>query len=574
MRLAEANRQYVQAVEEVAIATGKLSEAKRSGTVDDVAAAENQLKLAQAYMTGTESLVQSAKASVDAGAALRLYREAQAGHAAAIQSGNVALQQQTQIQLDLAASLLNSATASNVYNSVGSQTVQVAGILLDKTSGLPVAFDAMSFAMSNGAVNANALNAAMASLDLQLQQIEASAANAAFSIAQRLVPAMGVGGSLQWATERANEVRDLRTQFDAINQQQVSSGKNPFGEQVFQMFAGELQSGWNDQANQVVSQLNKVGSAGTKTADVMEQVGKRINSALDSMIGGVLQDSTKGLIKLDDLLPREDTVDENARRMADVAVKGFQSPWYEGLKNMFPEEVLQGGEEAVKKHAARMVRDHQEGLTAVFYDTNRAADMVIEKLRGAQEQQAKIAEIREAVKAQGMNASDLDIASALGIDVEEMKRQAAVASSAAVSKNMGNAHLSFEQLQKELENLANGDYNPVVESTKVSEDGTEKIKTNAKAATKTMGEAMVQQVADGAYGSRAVLAMINQFNEKKESVQSAGKSIGSWWATSALDEIVDKFPPGVLDILVKKLGPLMIAAENGNVAGNNTAGTQ
>ena len=140
---------------------------------------------------------------------------------------------------------------------------------------------------------------------------------------------------------------------------------------------------------------------------------------------------------------------------------------------------------------------------------------------------------------------------------------------------MGSAHLSLEELKKEMAALANGDINPVVEATRVNEDGTTKIQANAKAATKTMGEAMVSQVSEGNYGQRAVLKVIEQFNGKQKDIETAGKSAGNWWATSALDEIVDKFPPGVLEVLVKKLGPYMIAAENGErTAGNGGGGSQ
>lgn len=436
-------------------------------------------------------------------------------------------------------------------HTVAMEGVAVAGgLLVDAVSGLPLAFNA-------AALNATQLDAALADLDLRMHQIEASAISAGFSIANRLIPVMGLAGSLQQAGQWAQQARGISDVFDQINQNRMAEGQNPLGGEVLNASMDALRQSWNAMATDSVNSMRQVENAGAGAAKGMEDTAKRIDDALDGLVQGVLKDSTQGLIDIDKILPREDEVDEKARRMADVAKLGFQSPWYEGLSDLFPDEVLAQGEGKVKEHAARLVRDHQQGLTTMFYDTDAAAQKVLDQLVAKQNMGEFVAGGRERVKQLGANVEDLDIMEALGIDVSDQKMGAATQ---AAQKTMSEIVPSYQEIIDQLLELGKAE-SPIVDLLTPSEEGTTTVKAQGTAVATTMGEEVVRQATEGEYGTKAVDAIINQMVGKKEAVQKAGRDLADWMGTALTGRFRDNVPPELLDILIVELGPLMAAAQ-------------
>ena len=523
-----ATLEYVQAVRE-------LTEARQSGIESAIAEAEVEVSNAQAKYEAAAASVAAAQTKIAETQATGEATNAALGQAAALELIKIANQE---------------AAAAEAEHAVMMEgTAMVAGILVDAVSGLPLAFNAAE-------LNAAQLQSALVTLETQMQNIESAAISAGFSIANRLIPVMGLAGSLQQAGKWAEQARGVREQFNQINQNRMTEGQTPLGQEVLGGAMDALKQSWNAMATDSVSAMRKVETAGAGGANAMEQAVKRMDQALDGLIQGVLKDSTKGLIPVDDLLPREDEVDEKARRMADVAVKGYKSPWFEGLKDMFPDEVLNQGEGKVKESAARMVRDHQQGLTTMFYDTEMAADKVLEQIQAKANMGEFIDQVREKVKEKGADVKDLDIMDALGIDTSEQRMAGAAAGA---QKTMSDIVPSYEEIINQLAQLGEAE-SPIIDYLTPSDEGKESLKTAGTDAAATIGEQVVTQATEGAYGTRAIDAIINQMKVKEDNIKKAGRDLADWLGTALTTQFKTNVPGDLFDILIVELIPLMTKA--------------
>ena len=145
------------------------------------------------------------------------------------------------------------------------------------------------------------------------------------------------------------------------------------------------------------------------------------SSAIDSQLASitnkvksVLTGALKSGINLDDILPRQDAVEEPARRLADIAVRGFDSPWVDYIKNTFPEiwsEIESAGDP--KAAAASILRDFEDGLRPELLDKGRAKELVKRALLGEQNTAALANEIAT------------ELASEMGISLQQAQEAAA-----------------------------------------------------------------------------------------------------------------------------------------------------
>lgn len=539
---AKSNRDAAVAQADQAIATLEYTQAVRTLTEARQGGIESAIAEAEVEVSNAQAKYEAASASM--AAAQTKIVETQATTEAA----NAALGQAASLELIKQANL-QAAQAEAEHATMMEGTAMVAGILVDAVSGLPLAFNAAE-------LNAAQLQSALVNLETQMQNIESAAISAGFSIANRLIPVMGLAGSLQQAGKWAEQARGVREQFNQINQNRMTEGQTPLGGEVLNASMDALKQSWNAMATDSVAAMRKVETAGAGGANAMEQAVKRMDTALNGLIQGVLQDSTKGLIPVDDLLPREDTVDEKARRMADVAVKGYKSPWFEGLRDMFPDEVLNQGEGKVKESAARMVRDHQQGLTTMFYDTEMAADKVLEQIQAKANMGEFIDKVREKVKEKGADVKDLDIMDALGIDTSEQRMAGAAAGA---QKTMSDIVPSYEEIINQLSQLGEAE-SPIIEYLTPSEEGTDTLKQAGTDAAATIGEQVVTQATEGAYGTRAIDAIITQMKVKEDNIKKAGRDLADWLGTALTTQFKTNVPGDLFDILIVELIPLMTKA--------------
>lgn len=104
----------------------------------------------------------------------------------------------------------------------------------------------------------------------------------------------------------------------------------------------------------------------------------------------------------DNFLPRQDAVNENARRLADIMVNGFKDQsWLEEFKREVPDvyrALVESGDP--QGAAAQMFRDFQDGLRPDLLDKGKAKELVRRAILGDQTKEAWAAEIAAELSAE------------------------------------------------------------------------------------------------------------------------------------------------------------------------------
>jgi hypothetical protein len=158
-----------------------------------------------------------------------------------------------------------------------------------------------------------------------------------------------------------------------------------------------------EQTQQWASGLDRVatatGGVSAATSTVNQEYSNLLNT-VQGLISGAL-DTGVG-VKAEDLLPREDDINENARRLADIAVNGFTGQsWLEEFKNEVPEIFKQVESSADPKGtAARMLREFELGLRPELLDKGAIKERVKQMLLGDANAAALAQEIAEELAAE------------------------------------------------------------------------------------------------------------------------------------------------------------------------------
>lgn len=262
--------------------------------------------------------------------------------------------------------------------------------------------------------------------------------------------------------------------------------------------------------------IPKIGGAGG---------GSSIDSELNSLTGrikSVLSGALKSGIDVGALLPREDAVEEPARRLADIAVRGFESPWTEYIKTTFPEiwEQLQGSGDP-KGAAASILRDFEAGLRPELLDKNRAKEMVKRALIGDANMSALASEIAAELSAE------------MGISLESAQSAAqSVLGAGTGSSGVGTA----------------------------------------------FGDGVAIGVKDSNAGGRAVAELVSQLAIKDNltAVYNAGQTHGAQYGSGFLASVGLNLPGGLIAILVAAVTPGVLAtvnAQGGRTGANGSSGS-
>lgn len=120
------------------------------------------------------------------------------------------------------------------------------------------------------------------------------------------------------------------------------------------------------------------GGGGGGGTDEMAQMVDGLRSQVQGVLSGALNVDVG--VNPSDFLPREDAVNEDARRLADVMVRGFESPWYEFLSQKFPGMFDGAGD--IKEKAAQIMRDFQAGLRPELIDKEAVKEQVKRMILG------------------------------------------------------------------------------------------------------------------------------------------------------------------------------------------------
>ena len=146
-----------------------------------------------------------------------------------------------------------------------------------------------------------------------------------------------------------------------------------------------------------VDQIQDANRELGRTPAIVQSIDTAFES-LKSKVAGVLTQALSVDVGVDpeDFLPRPDAVNEDARRLADVVVRGFESPWASYLQDKFPElfaSALDASGGNVQQAAAQLLKDFQAGLRPEFMDRERAKEQVRRMLLG----DANVAELAQEI---------------------------------------------------------------------------------------------------------------------------------------------------------------------------------
>jgi hypothetical protein len=188
--------------------------------------------------------------------------------------------------------------------------------------------------------------------------------------------------------------------------------------------ANVLMPGWVSQQRDATRELTRTHTAVTKVNKEYQQLESTVKSVLSGGLDpgvGVDPDAI-----LEEMGLRPDALNEAARRLADVAVNGFDSPWVDYLRTEFPalwaqyfSGAMDGGN--LKAQAAQLLKNFQDGLVPELIDRERAKDLVRRLITGEQNMAALAQEIAAELAAEmGVSVNEAMGAArtALGVGTE------------------------------------------------------------------------------------------------------------------------------------------------------------
>ncbi len=247
-----------------------------------------------------------------------------------------------------------------------------------------------------------------------------------------------------------------------------------------------------DDASQFASELTKVETSVGTVDRAFDRLGSKVRSVLS------------GSLSLDvgvdpaDFLPRPDAINEDARRLADVMVRGFESPWASYLQEKFPNLLggaFEGGD--IKTRAAQILRDFQDGLVPQLLDKEAAKERVKRMLLG----EANLATMAQEI------AAELQTELGGQFSLGEIQSAATVAL------------------------------------------GSEKAPGIA------FGQSVVAGVEEEQPGLQAVNSLVQQIRSNEDVVRAAGENSAQTWGSGFLSVIRDVVPARLIEILVDLTTP-------------------
>jgi hypothetical protein len=380
---------------------------------------------------------------------------------------------------------------------------------------------AMHAAARAAAIDATETIALAASLD----KLAGSAANAIVSRAQGIV---GITGGTEAQRLAEQQLRLLQEQTLALESQGLSG--------LDLIFAyTELENkalGVFDAVEETDRATQRWASQGLAAANRQTSDLQRQFDQLQSSVAGVLQgalDPGVG-VDVDSILPRGDAINEDARRLADVAVNGFDSPWADYLSNKFPDlfgEAFQSAD--IKTEAAKVLRDFQDGLTPELLDKDAAKERVRRMLIG----EARLADLAQEIAGElasefgGLNSGQLLGAaqSALGV---------------------GGGVLAPPDTSAIAEQYAGA----------------------AGTAGQAFAEGIRSSVVDGNLGDRVVTALDEQLRAEANllRLEEGGRISGNAWGGGFLSVVAESVPTALIELLAQLVTPAVDSLQRQNTS--------
>lgn len=149
------------------------------------------------------------------------------------------------------------------------------------------------------------------------------------------------------------------------------------GEQI----ANTLLPGWLDAQRDITRETTATGHAAKQ---VNAEYSDLVNKAKSVLSGALKTGVTSADSLLEEMGLREDALSEDARRLADVATRGWESPWADYFRTRFPRlfDDMYFNPGSIKEIAARQLKDFEDGLNPELIDRERAKERIRRMLIG------------------------------------------------------------------------------------------------------------------------------------------------------------------------------------------------
>jgi len=245
-------------------------------------------------------------------------------------------------------------------------------------------------------------------------------------------------------------------------------------------------------------------------SDLQSKVSSALSGALDVGVG----------VDPDDVLaalgfPREDEINENARRLADIAKNGLKNQeWLDEFKNEVPDiwQMIRTAQNP-QEEAARLLADFQDGLLTSPIDKSKVKEIVRRQIMGDENMAALANEIAG------------ELAAEMGIPLQ----QALAATNGAMGTGAG---------------------------------------AGGQAAT-TFSDAASDGLDDSDGGGAFVDKFTEQMRARYSLLETAGRDAGKTWGESFLAIVGENVPPGLISLLTELVTPGVMAkfAQQGTLQG-------
>jgi hypothetical protein len=261
-----------------------------------------------------------------------------------------------------------------------------------------------------------------------------------------------------------------------------------------------------------VQNLNEADQATFKVATGTAKISdaaKAANQAFDdlkSKVASVLSGALDPGVGVDpaSLLPRPDAINEDARRLADVAVNGWASPWAAYFQKEFPDlfrNMVNSGD--IKTGAAELLQDFQDGLEPQLLDKDKVKERVRRMILGDE----------------NMAALAQEIATELSTEMGVPMQQALAAAQGTIGGSAGMGQDTATQFAD--------------------------------------GAAAALDAADG--GGNFVSKFTDQMRASYPLLVTAGKDAGKMWGSAFLAVVGDNVPPQLISILTDLVTPGVVS---------------
>lgn len=361
--------------------------------------------------------------------------------------------------------------------------------------GFKAALDTVGGAAVAAASQVEIFNAALS----RMQPVLASVANirqAAIGRVESLgLQAVQQGADPSEVTAMVGEATDaiwnMGLSYDATTEAQFAN-----------RLAVEAQLDPLSQLNEKLREADKASSSLAKNG--LSEAEKAFND-LRSRVSSLLQESLSPDVSIaDGILPREDDINENARRLAAIANEGIgDQSWMEEFKaevpGIFDEIVNAANPQAA---AARIFQEFQLGLRPELMDKELIKQRIKDAILGEQKMDALATEIAT------------ELSASMGISLPA--------------------------------------------ALKAAQDALGVAPTGAD--TDKFGEGFEEGIDAQATAAGSIAKIAKAFLDNQSSVKSSGAVVGAWWGEGFMAVVGDNVPPGLLDMMTVKLLPYIMAA--------------